>query len=69
MKDIVNREISIGDMVAFNPPYCKGLLSGKVVKFTPVMVRIDYIDRGSGSERGVVVYPKDCCVLDKVSSV
>lgn len=39
--DSLKREIEVGDYVAYNPPYMKGLRIGKVVKFTPKMVTID----------------------------
>jgi len=31
MKDIFGKDIKIGDEVAFNPPYLKGLIRGKVI--------------------------------------
>jgi len=46
MKDIFGIELSIGDVVAFNPPRYKGLIKGKVVAFTPKMVRIEYTKNG-----------------------
>lgn len=41
-KDILGREIHVGAWVSFNPPRYKGLLVGKVVGFTPKMVRVEY---------------------------
>ncbi len=42
MKDFFNQEVHIGDLVAFNEPYYKGLISGKIIKFTPKGVKILY---------------------------
>jgi hypothetical protein len=42
MKDIFGKELSLGDTVAFNPPYSKGLIIGTIAKFTPKQVKIEY---------------------------
>jgi hypothetical protein len=42
MVDIFGQELAIGDIVAFNPPYYKGLIIGTIVKFTPKQVKIEY---------------------------
>jgi len=34
MKDVFGVDLAIGDIVAFNPPRYKGLITGKVVDFT-----------------------------------
>lgn len=39
-KDIVGNTIRIGDEVAYNPPYYKGLKTGTIVGFTPKGVRL-----------------------------
>lgn len=44
MKDFTNTEVNIGDTVVFNPPKYKGLAKGKIVKFTPKGVRVEYIN-------------------------
>lgn len=45
--------LEIGDEVAFNPPYYKGLAAATVIGFTPQQVRVRYIDSTSPSR------PKD----------
>ena len=42
MKDFFNQEVHIGDLVAFNEPYYKRIVSGKIIKFTPKGVKIVY---------------------------
>lgn len=39
-KDIVGNIIKIGDEVAYNPPYYKGLKTGTIVGFTPKGIKI-----------------------------
>lgn len=60
MKDIFGREIQIGDLVAFNPPYYKGLVIGKIIKFNHKTVTVEYIH--SGFLVRSVPYPSDVCV-------
>jgi hypothetical protein len=45
MKDIFGTKINIGDTVAFTPPHYKDLVCGKVIGFTPKMVKIQWLDR------------------------
>ena len=40
-KDIVGNIIKIGDEVAYNPPYYKGLKTATIISFTPKGVRLD----------------------------
>ena len=42
MKDIVNQELAVGNIVVFNPPRYKGLVTGKIIGFSPKMVRVEY---------------------------
>ena len=42
MKDIMQQDIAIGNMVVFNPPRYKGLTIGTIVKFTAKMVTVSY---------------------------
>lgn len=42
MKDKMQKDLSIGDRVVFNPPRYKGLVFGRVVGFAPKMARIKY---------------------------
>lgn len=65
MKDIAGELIEVGDRVAFNPPRYKGLIRGKVVAFTPKMVRIEYKWTTSKDPDTTVVFPTDCVVIKK----
>ncbi len=42
MKDIMQQDLAIGNMVVFNPPIYKGLAIGTIVKFTAKMVTVSY---------------------------
>jgi len=42
MKDFFDNVLEIGDEVAVNPPYYKGLVKGTVIRFSKKMVRIEY---------------------------
>ena len=66
MKDIVGQDIAIDQVVAFNPPSYKGLKRGKVVGFTPKMVKIEYIENSwTPTPRITNVSPSDIAVLDQ----
>jgi len=55
MKDIIGREIVEGDLVFYNAPgYYKDLSFGRVVGFTPKMVRIEEI---LNNKKSVNVFP------------
>lgn len=41
-KDILERELNVGDIVVFNPPRYKGIIFGKVIKFTTKGIRVQY---------------------------
>jgi hypothetical protein len=41
-KDRFGNVLEIGDEVAFNPPYYKGLTTAIVIGFTPQQVRVRY---------------------------
>lgn len=51
MKDIFGNEVAIGDTVAFVSPFSKGLMTGKIVKFTPKGVKIGYYDPHCSDKR------------------
>lgn len=50
MKDIVGNILSIGDVVAYNPPKYKGLKTGTDTSFTPKGCRVE----GHAIKTGVV---------------
>ena len=56
MHDRFSNPLSIGDVVAFNPPRYKGLATGVVAGFTAQKVTIEY-----GKDFNIIthVYPKD----------
>ena len=42
MKDFLGRELALGDYVIFNGPYNGGMKLGKIIKFTPQYIRVEY---------------------------
>jgi len=42
MEDFLKRKLEIGDSVVFIPPYSKTMTLGRVVAFSPKMVRVTY---------------------------
>ena len=44
MEDFLKRKLDIGDSVVFIPPYSKTMTLGRVVAFSPKMVRVVYQD-------------------------
>ena len=42
MEDFLKRKLDIGDSVVFIPPYSKTMTLGRVVAFSPKMVRVVY---------------------------
>lgn len=67
MKDLFGVELQVGDIVAFNPPKYKGLVKGKIVKFTPKMVTVAY--RGSMGEETTNVFSFDVVKKENVLGV
>ena len=41
-KDFLNRELKVGDYVVFPAPYGQGLKLGKITKFTPKNMRVEW---------------------------
>ena len=72
MKDIVGQELAVGNMVVFNPPKYKGLLTGEVVSFSPKMIRVKYtagwvrnwVDGQVVNWATASVYPTDVMKVD-----
>ena len=50
VKDFLKRELAIGDYVVFPAPY-GGMKLGKIVKFTPKQIRVEWTYK---SYRGIV---------------
>ena len=42
MEDFLKRKLEIGDSVVFIPPYSKTMTLGRIVAFSPKMVRVVY---------------------------
>lgn len=63
-KDILGRELAIGDVVAFNPPTFKGIILGKVIKFTPKMIRVQYRGAWDNDLSDTAVGSKDVIKVD-----
>lgn len=41
-KDFLNRDIAVGDYVVFPAPYGGGMKLGKIVRFTPKQIRVEW---------------------------
>ena len=44
MEDFLKRKLEIGDSIVFIPPYSKSMTLGRVVAFSPKMVRVVHQD-------------------------
>ena len=71
MKDFFKNELAVGDTVAFNPPYYKGLIKGTVKKFTPQKVTLEYkwqnrIETTNSFPQDVVKEPKPIFITETV---
>ena len=53
MKDFLNRELELEDYVVFKAPYGTNLKLGKIVKFTPKQIRVEYPGWRGGIESAV----------------
>ncbi len=73
MKDIINQELAIGNMVVFNPPKYKGLTTGQVIGFSPKMIKVkytaswvrNYVDNQWVNWDTTNVYPTDVMKVDE----
>ena len=41
-KDFLKRDLAIGDYVVFPAPYGSGMKLGKVIRFTPKQIRVEW---------------------------
>ncbi len=57
MKDFFGQLLQLNDIVAFNQPYYKGLTRGKIIKFTPKGVRVEYVHQNF--TRDTAVFGRD----------
>ena len=65
-RDLFDRTIEIGDFVAVNPPYYKGLVQAEVIEFTPKMVKVKVSNPKvlpSRSSEVFTVYPRDVSLM------
>lgn len=67
-KDIVGRELAIGDVVAFNPPKYKGIILGKVVKFTTKGIRVQF-KRGHHELTDTAISSNDVIKVDSPEAI
>jgi hypothetical protein len=44
-KDFLNRDLAIDDYVVFPAPYGNGMKLGKVIKFTPQQIRVEWTSK------------------------
>ena len=48
-KDFLKRDLAIGDYVVFPAPYGNGMKLGKVIRFTPKQIRVEWTYKLRGS--------------------
>ena len=41
-KDFLKRDLTVGDYVIFPGPYAGGMKLGKIIKFTPQQIRVEW---------------------------
>ena len=58
MKDFLKRDLALDDHVIFKSPYSTSLKLGKIVKFTPKQIRVEY-PGWRGEITSSVRYPKE----------
>jgi hypothetical protein len=63
MEDFLKRKLNIGDSVIFIPPYSKTMTLGRVVAFSPKMVRVVY-HGWRNEEHESSRYPKELVRVD-----
>lgn len=66
-KDFLNRDINIGDYVVFPAPYGQGLKLGKITKFTPKNMRVQWTRkdyRGNVSTEDTLRTVKECVKVE-----
>jgi hypothetical protein len=66
-KDRIGQELKINDVVVFNPPRYKGILLGKVIKFTPKGVRVQYKHQDSIEDTALL--ENDVVKLDSAEAI
>ena len=66
VKDIIDQEVTIDDWVAYIRPYYHNLAVGRIVKFTPKMVRVLHNgkNKGGGTDIGDLVKLTDVVKID-----
>lgn len=69
-KDRFGNVLEIGDEVAFNPPYYKGLVTAEVIGFTPQQVRVRYDSLALSKSKVTIGYGSDMVKnINKVKEV
>lgn len=65
VKDIMEQEVTVGDWVAYIRPYYHTLSVGRIVKFTPKMVRVLHKGKSvAGTDIGDLVKLTDVVKVD-----
>lgn len=59
MKDFLNRELALDDYVIFKSPYGANLKLGRIIKFTPQQIRVEYPSWRAGEMTSSVRYSKE----------
>lgn len=64
--DFLRRELNIDDYVVFPAPYARGMKLGKVIKFTPQQIRVEWATkrRGEVYYRNTTRYSGECVKVE-----
>ena len=66
-KDFLNRELTIGNYVVFPAPYGNGMKLGKIIRFTPRQIRVEWtykVRDGEIRTRDAARYSKECVKVE-----
>jgi hypothetical protein len=67
-KDFLNKELNVGDVVAFTAPSYRSLVKGTIKSFTPQKVRISYVNTWNYGTPGrpdeILQYPEQIIKIE-----
>jgi hypothetical protein len=66
-KDFLNRELKVGDYVVFPAPRSGGMKLGKLIKFTPLQIRVEWSYKsykGEVKNDSTTRYSKECVKVE-----
>lgn len=64
MKDFIDRDLSVGDYVAYTPPYHSRNYLGVVIGFTAKQVRVRFVGGPQAKQDDCIRSPRDLVKVD-----